>query len=74
MQYECKITVLETYEVNLTEYDQVKFGFPVWASNFTPPIQTFIEENKETLKGKRFAAFACQSGAGAETALAKLAL
>ena len=64
---------LEAYEVNLTEYDQVIFGFPVWASNFTPPIRTFIEENKEALKGKRFAAFACQSGGGAEKALAKLA-
>ena len=64
---------LEAYEVNLSEYDQVIFGFPVWASNFTPPIRTFIEENKEALKGKRFAAFACQSGGGAEKALAKLA-
>ena len=64
---------LEAYEVNLSEYDQVIFGFPVWASNFTPPVRTFIEENKETLKGKRFAAFACQSGGGAEKALAKLA-
>ena len=64
---------LEAYEVNLTEYDQVIFGFPVWASNFTPPIRTFIEENKEALKGKKFAAFACQSGGGAEKALAKLA-
>ena len=64
---------LEAYEVNLSEYDQVIFGFPVWASNFTPPVRTFIEENKEALKGKRFAAFACQSGGGAEKALAKLA-
>ena len=64
---------LEAYEVNLTEYDQVIFGFPVWASNFTPPIRTFIEENKEALKGKKFAAFACQSGGGAEIVLAKLA-
>ena len=48
---------LEAYEVNLSEYDQVIFGFPVWASNFTPPVRTFIEENKEALKGKRFAAF-----------------
>ena len=64
---------LEAYEVNLSEYDQVIFGFPVWASNFTPPVRTIIEENKEALKGKRFAAFACQSGGGAEKALAKLA-
>ena len=64
---------LEAYEVDLNDYDRVIFGFPVWASNFTPPLRTFIEENKDALKNKRISAFACQSGAGAEKALAKLA-
>lgn len=64
---------LEEYKVNLADYDRILFGFPVWASNFTPPLRTFIEENAAALKGKRFAAFACQSGAGAEKALTKLA-
>ena len=64
---------LEGYEVDLSSYERVVFGFPVWASNFTPPIRTFIEDNKDGLRGKRFAAFACQSGAGADKALAKLA-
>ncbi len=64
---------LEGYEVDLSLYERIVFGFPVWASNFTPPIRTFIEDNKDGLSGKRFAAFACQSGAGAEKALAKLA-
>lgn len=64
---------LEDYSVKLADYDRIIFGFPVWASNFTPPLRTFIEDNKEELKGKRFAAFACQSGSGAEKALAKLA-
>ncbi len=64
---------LEAYEVDLSAYDRIVFGFPVWASNFTPPIRTFIEDNKEGLGGKKFAAFACQSGSGAEKALAKLA-
>lgn len=64
---------LETYTVNLDEYDRIIFGFPVWASNFTPPLRTFIEDNKDKLQGKQFAAFACQSGAGAEKAFAKLA-
>ena len=63
---------LEDYDVSLGEYDRIIFGFPVWASNFTPPLRTFIEENKEALKGKRFAAYACQSGSGGEKALAKL--
>ncbi len=64
---------LEEYTVDLNEYDRIVFGFPVWASNYTPPLRTFIEDNKEQLKGKRFAAFACQSGAGAEKALGRLA-
>ncbi len=64
---------LEEISVNLDEYDRIVFGFPVWASNFTPPLRTFIEDNRERLKGKQFVAFACQSGAGAEKAFAKLA-
>ena len=46
------------------------FGFPVWAGNVTPPIRTFIKDNE--LSGKHIAAFACQSGSGAEKAFAKL--
>ena len=63
---------LEAYEVDLSAYERVVFGFPVWASKFTPPLRTFIQENADALKGKRFAAFACQSGSGAEKALGKL--
>ncbi len=64
---------LEKYDVDLGEYDRIIFGFPVWASNFTPPIRTFINDNLEAIREKRFAAFACQSGNGAEKALQKLA-
>ncbi len=64
---------LEDYAVDLAAYDRVIFGFPVWASNYTPPLRTFLAEHDEELAGKRFAAFACQSGAGAPKALAKLA-
>ena len=46
------------------------FGFPVWAGSITQPIRTFIREND--LKGKHIAAFACQSGSGAEKAFGKL--
>ncbi len=63
---------LEEYEIDLTKYDRIIFGFPVWASTFTPPIRTFINDNREALSGKRFAAFACQSGNGAEKAFEKL--
>ena len=64
---------LESYDVDLSSYDRIIFGFPVWASTFTPPIRTFVTDNIDALKGKKFAAFACQSGNGAEKAFIKLA-
>ena len=61
------------YEADLSGYDRILFGFPVWASNFTPPLRTFVAEHQEELRGKHLAAFACQAGNGAEKALEKLA-
>ena len=52
--------------------ERVIFGFPVWASRVTPPLRAFIEGNRAALAGKRFAAFACQMGAGGEKALNSL--
>ena len=63
---------LKPYVFDADKYDRVIFGFPVWASNPTPPIRTFIYENREALRGKKLAAFACCSGGGAEKALEKL--
>ena len=63
---------LKPYKFKSPAYDRIIFGFPVWASNPTPPIRTFIRENEDKLRGKKFAAFACQSGNGAEKALLKL--
>lgn len=54
------------------DFEEIIIGFPVWAGNITPPIRTFVLENKEFLKGKTISAFACQSGAGAEKAFGKL--
>ena len=61
---------LQPYQFNAEAYDRIIFGFPVWAGNVTPPIRSFVKEND--LKGKRIAAFACESGAGAEKAFGKL--
>lgn len=61
---------LAPYQFDGAGYDCVILGFPVWAGNVTPPIRTFIKEND--LRGKRIAAFACQSGSGAEKAFARL--
>ena len=61
---------LSPYSFDGSAYDRIIFGFPVWASTITPPIRSFIKENKPS--GKRFAAFACESGNGAEKAFKKL--
>ena len=60
------------YDFDADKYDRVIFGTPVWASTFTPPIRSFIAENAEKLKGKRFAVFFCYSGGGADKAAEKL--
>ena len=61
---------LQKYAFDPAAYDRVVFGFPVWAGNMAPPLRTFIKDND--LSGKRFAAFACESGSGAEKAFAKM--
>lgn len=64
---------LEVYDTDLSAYDRIVFGFPVWAFTFAPPLRTFIVDNATALAGKTFAAFACQGGTGAEKAFVKLA-
>lgn len=64
---------LEDYSVDLSSYEQIVFGFPVWAGTFTPPLRTFIEDNKDAIAQKSLAAFACQGGSGAEKSLEKMA-
>ena len=64
---------LVPYEFDADGYDRVIFGMPVWAGRVTPPIRTFITENAEALRGKRFAAFACSSSGNAVKALERLA-
>ncbi|MBO5076654.1 MAG: flavodoxin [Clostridia bacterium] len=60
------------YDTELSAYDRVIVGFPVWASRPAPPVRTFIRDNLDALKTKRLAVYACQSGNGAKKAIAKL--
>ncbi|MGX8706503.1 MAG: flavodoxin family protein [bacterium] len=62
---------LKPYAFDGAKYDRIVLGFPVWAGNITPPIRSFLWEND--LKGKQIAAFVCESGAGGEKALKRLA-
>ena len=65
-----EMPALQKYAFAPAAYGRVVFGSPVWAGNMAPPLRTFIKEND--LRGKRFAAFACESGSGAEKAFAKM--
>ncbi len=51
---------LEPYTFNASDYDLVIIGTPVWASNFTPPLRTFLENND--LTGKKIAVIATSAG------------
>lgn len=51
---------LEPYSFNASDYDLVIIGTPVWASNFTPPLRTFFEDND--LTGKKIAVIATSAG------------
>lgn len=63
---------LESYKFDGDKYDHIIFGTPVWASSFTPPIRTFINENKSSLLNKKISCFVCFSGGGAEKVIEKL--
>ena len=63
---------LEPYTFDADKYGLIVFAFPVWASSFTPPIRTFIDDNRQALKGKNIAVVACFSGGGADKAITKL--
>ena len=65
---------LEPYDFDAGKYDRIVIGFPVWAGNMTPPIRTFVKENRDAISGKQVFAFACQSGSGAEKAFEKLGI
>lgn len=42
------------------DYDLIFLGTPVWAFSFTPPIRTFLKENK--ISGKKIVLFCCHGG------------
>lgn len=46
---------LKKYEINLEDYDCLILGSPIWVGTFTPPIRTFMTENK--IKNKKVALF-----------------
>ncbi|MDO4806989.1 MAG: flavodoxin [Coriobacteriales bacterium] len=60
------------YDFDVTAYDRIVFGTPVWAGTFAPPLRTFIRDYKDELAGKSLAAFACCAGGDAKKTFPKL--
>ena len=60
------------YDIDIKKYDLIIIGTPVWAGTFTPPIRSFINDNRNLLKGKDIAVFTCYSGINANKAIIKL--
>lgn len=61
---------LENTDVDLTQYDKIIFGTPIWVGTFAPPVRTFIRKNK--IEGKRISIFACSMGSPPKKAFSKL--
>ncbi len=53
---------IEKYNFQSKLYDTIIFASPVWAGTFTPPIKTFLSQEKENIKGKNIAFVACHDG------------
>ncbi len=56
---------LMPYDVDLSIYDTIILGTPVWAFTFAPPLLTFMK--KEQITGKKLAFFACHEGSPGKT-------
>lgn len=59
-----KTTNIEYKAVNLMDYDTVYIGTPVWASNPTPAINEFVEQNDFT--GVNTVVFATMMSSGGD--------
>ena len=55
--YMTKKPELEEYKVDLSQYDNIFIGSPVWFGTYAPPINTFLSDNK--IEGKNISIFIC---------------
>ena len=63
-------TNIKNSNVDPGQYDLVILGTPVWASNMTPAIRTFIKMNKEKMKNVAF--FCTQMSSGKDSTFADM--
>jgi flavodoxin len=64
-----KLTEIKVQK-NPNDYDMLIIGTPIWASNLTPAVRTYL--TKYTLKGKKVAFFTTQGGDEPTDALAEM--
>ena len=55
---------------DLDTYEWIYIGTPIWASSYTPPVNTLLTECKIT--GKKLMLFACHAGGGADKCFRKM--
>lgn len=46
---------------DMSKYNRVIFGFPVWARTVPPPVRWFVERNQSEIHGK-VSVFCCHAG------------
>lgn len=59
-----KCPKLLPYEFDGDKYDEIIIATPTWAGSYAPPINTFINENKEVLKTKEISVYVGYRGNG----------
>ena len=53
---------LEPFDLDLDYYDRIVIGTPVWWYGISPAMRTFLTDNKEKIKDKKFYAFITNGG------------
>lgn len=61
---------LTNENIDLSRYETIIIGTPVWAGSFAPPIRSFVNDYK--IVNKKIAIFASHGGGGATKCFAKL--
>lgn len=63
--------VIRTKVDNLGEYDMIFIGYPIWYGHMATPMQAFLHNHAEELKGKQIALFASSGSSGINTSVSE---
>lgn len=63
---------LVTQIPDLSQYDTIFLGHPIWSMTIANPIARFLEDNNEELSGKSIAAFSTNAGYGAGSSINRI--